>query len=231
MAALALAAVWLVTLPDDAPGVYQASLAIWAVFLIDYLVRLALAPDRRRFARQNIPDLIAILPFDLISGEDAFGLGRAFRLARFVRLLRAGTVLWRVSDNVRGVLYTNALGHVLLFMASVIILGGIAIMAVEPEIDTLGHGIWWSLVTATTVGYGDIAPKTMLGRIVAAVLMILGITAFGMVTATMATYFMRRPGSVNPHVQHIVAQLVRWDELSPEERRRLSAMLQALADE
>jgi voltage-gated potassium channel len=231
MAVLALAAVWLVGLPDDQPGVYLAGAAIWAVFLIDYLIRLALAPDRRRFVRHNIPDLIAVLPLDLITGEDALGLGRAFRLARLVRLLRAATVLWRVSANIRGVLGTNALGHVLVFMASVVILGGLAIMLVEPEIETFADGIWWSLVTATTVGYGDISPKTGLGRIVAAILMVLGVTAFGMVTATMATYFMRRPRSANPQVERIVDELERWNELSREERRRLAGMLQAAADE
>lgn len=201
------------------------------MFVIGYAIRLGLASNRREFVRQNTPDLIAILPFDLISGEDAFGLGRALRLARFVRLFRAGAVLWRVSVNVRGVLRTNALGYVLVFLASVIIVGGIAIMLAEPEIETLGDGIWWSPVTATTVGYGDIAPKTTLGRIVASILMILGITAFGMVTATMATYFMRRPRSTNPHVEHLITQLERWDQLSPEERRRLSATLQATAYE
>jgi voltage-gated potassium channel len=120
---------------------------------------------------------------------------------------------------------------VLVFMASVVILGGLAIMLVETEIETFADGIWWSLVTATTVGYGDISPKTGLGRIVAAILMVLGVTAFGMVTATMATYFMRRPRSANPQVERIVDELERWNELSREERRRLAGMLQAAADE
>lgn len=232
MAALALAVVWLVTQPEDVPWVRFANLTVWFLFSADYLIRLALARDRWRFVRRNIPDLIASLPVDLIApGDDAFELLRLFRLARFVRLVRAGAVLWRVSANVRGVLEANGLGYVLLFLGTVIVLGGIAIAAIEPEIDSLPDGIWWSLVTATTVGYGDIAPKTPLGRLVAAVLMVLGISTFGMVTSAMTTFFLRRQRSADPHVTHVIAQLERWDDLSPAERRRLAAILGTLADE
>jgi voltage-gated potassium channel len=238
MAVLALAVIWLVTLPDEEPNVHRANLAIWFVFTVDYVVRLAFAPDRRRFIRENIPDLIAIIPFDFISGDSEFELSRLFRLARFVRLIRlmrAGVILWRASQSLRGILKTNGLGYVLLFTVSIVVLGGVGLWLAEPEIGTIGDGIWWGLVTATTIGYGDIAPKTLAGRLIAAVLMIVGIGTIGMLTGSIATFFLgqqqeKNRERQNPHLAHVIAQVDRWDALTRVERRQLAAVLAALAE-
>lgn len=223
MAFLAVTVIWLLTLPDEG-WIRVANLVIWAIFVVDYGVRLALASDRRRFVRQNIPDLIAIMPLDYL---------RVFRLARLVRVVRAATVLWRVSKDVRGIVGTNGLGYVLLVTFFLVVTGGIAIWVLEPGIDTLGDGIWWSIVTITTVGYGDISPASPLGRVVAVLLMIAGIGTVGMITGSIATYFigLGQQETSNSHVRHIQAQLKRWDATSPEERRQLAALLMTLAKE
>jgi voltage-gated potassium channel len=231
LASLALVVIWLISQPEGEPWVYRANLGIWFVFSADYLTRLVIARDRRRFVRLNIPDLLASLPIDLLVPDgESFEAVRLLRLVRFVRLLRAGAVLWRVTANVGGVLRANGLGQVLIFLAGMIIVGGIAAAAVEPEIATVPDGVWWALVTAATVGYGDIAPKTGTGRIVAAVLMVLGITTFGMVTAALTTHFSRRKGAGNPHVEGIIVALERWDDLSSAERRQLGTLLTSLAN-
>lgn len=225
MASLALAVVWLLTVPDEG-WTRTANLAIWAVFLIDYAVRLMLAGDRRRFVRSNIPDLIAVLPLDFLR------VARLARLARITRLLRAGSVLWRVTTDVRGVLASNGLGFVLVVTAVVILAGGSAAAIAEDDLVTFGDGLWWALVTATTVGYGDISPATPQGRAVAAVLMLVGIGTIGMLTGSIATYFLhhRVELRVNPQVEWLRSQLENWDALDPDERRRLAAMLNALAE-
>lgn len=228
---LALVAVWLITLPDELVWVEPANLAIWLIFVADYGVRLARAPARGRFVRGNVFDLVAILPLDLILRDDAFGAGRLFRLARLLRFIRAGSMLWRLTRNTQGVLKTNGLVYVLAFTTALVGLGGVAIWVLEPEIETLADGLWWSLVTATTVGYGDISPKTPLGRLVAGVLMVVGISSFGMLTAAMATFFLRRQRPANPHIEVIVTELERWEELSPGERRRVASTLQSLSKE
>lgn len=204
----------------------DCNLAIWAVFLIDYAVRLMLAGDRRRFVRSNIPDLIAILPLDFLR------VARLARLARITRLLRAGSVLWRVTTDVRGVLASNGLGFVLVVTAVVILAGGSAAAIAEDDLVTFGDGLWWALVTATTVGYGDISPATPQGRAVAAVLMLVGIGTIGMLTGSIATYFLhhRVEPRANPQVEWLRSQLENWDAFDPDERRRLAAMLNALAE-
>jgi voltage-gated potassium channel len=224
MVLLALVVVWLLTVPD-AGWARAANLTIWAIFVIDYGVRLAVAGDRRHFVRSNIPDLIAILPLDFLR------VARVARLARLTRLLRAGTVLWRVTRDVRGVLGTNGLGYVVLATAALVVGGGLAAWGVEERLGSFGDGLWWALVTATTVGYGDISPVTPQGRAVATVLMLVGIGTLGMITGSIATYFLgqNREQPTNPQVEWLRDQLAGWDALRADERRRLAAMLAGLA--
>jgi voltage-gated potassium channel len=229
LAGLALTVVWLFTLPDEA-WITQANVAIWAVFFLDYVIRLAYATDRRQFVLKNVPDLVAALPVDLLLGQDIFGLGRLARLVLIFRLLRAVSVLWRVSRSVRDILQTNQLGYVMLFISGLVVVGGIGIWLVEPEIGSIGDGVWWSLVTAATVGYGDIAPKTLPGRIVAAVMMIIGISTFGLVTSTVTTYFLQQQKPANPHLAAIVVQLQHWESLTSAERHQAACLLKSLAE-
>lgn len=77
--------------------------------------------------------------------------------------------------------------HLILFWVLVLVLASAAgISVVEPDISLL-NGIWWSIVTLTTVGYGDISPTSTAGRIIAVVIMFFGIGLLGMLSATLAT--------------------------------------------
>lgn len=224
MAALAIVVVVLLALPNDQLRVVD--IGIYAVFVVDYVTRLVMSGDRRQFVRTRVADLIAIVP------ADVFRAARLARLARLTRLMRGWAVLWRSSRHVRGILETNGLGWVLALSVGLVVAGGMAAWIVEPEIDSLVDGLWWSLVTATTVGYGDISPQSGLGRLVAAVLMVVGIGAIGLLTATFATYFIEdRRTSQHPHVEFVRRELERWDNLSPRDRRNLIALLGSLTDD
>jgi voltage-gated potassium channel len=225
MVTLAVAVIVLLTLPNRG-WIRVANLTVWALFVIDYGVRLAGSGDRRTFVRTRVADLIAILP------ADAFRVARLARLARLVRLLRSWAVLWRSSRHIRGILQTNGLGWVLALSAGLVVAGGMAAWTVEPQIDTIVDGLWWSLVTVTTVGYGDISPQSGLGRVVAAVLMIVGIGAVGLLTATFATYFIvDHRADQHPHIEFVRSELERWDALSPWERRNLAEFLLTLCED
>lgn len=224
MVALAVAVV--VLLPfDDSGWVRIANLTVWGVFVVDYFARLALSTDRRGFVRRNVIDLLAIMPADF------FRALRVLRLARLLRVLRAGVVLVRVTRDIRGVAGTNGLGWVLVVSLMTVVGGGVAAWLIEPTITTLPDGLWWSTVTATTVGYGDLSPEHPVARVMAVVLMLVGIGTIGMLTGSIATYFLGgdEDGAADPDVEHVRTRLAAWGELSSEEREQLAAMLSVLA--
>ncbi len=77
-----------------------------------------------------------------------------------------------------------------------IIISALVISYVEKM--NYSDSLWWAFVTATTVGYGDISPKTHIGRFVAIFLMLIGIGTFGMITGTIATYFLNKQNDIAP---------------------------------
>lgn len=223
---VALAIVVVVLLPfEDTGWVRVANLTVWGIFVLDYFTRLALSTDRRGFVRRNVIDLLAIMPADF------FRALRALRVARLLRVMRAGVILARVTRDVRGVTGTNGLGWVLVVSLLTVLGGGVAAWMIEPTITTLPDGLWWSTVTATTVGYGDLSPEHPLARGMAVVLMLVGIGTIGMLTGSIATYFLGggEAGAADPDVEHVRARLAAWGELSVEEREGLVGMLSALA--
>lgn len=223
MAGLAILSIVLAFRPEST-ATQWAIRAIWGVFVVEYLVRLGRASRRRRFVADNLPDLIAVLPLDFLR------VARVLRLVRFLRVLRGMEVLWRVSATGRGILRTNGVAYALVIALSLVLLGGAVIRSVEPAIGSYGDGVWWGLVTMTTVGYGDIAPKSTAGRVTATVLMLVGIGVLGLVTASMATYFLGHRRSKDSSVRHVQDQLAWWDEMTPDERVRLARLLLALSE-
>jgi voltage-gated potassium channel len=172
--------------------------SVLVIFTVDYLTRLFLSKDKKQFLLRNIPDLVAIIPFDNIFRLAR--LARIARLVRLIRLLRAGLILRRFSATLFGILETNGLKYLIIVTVIIIILGSLGIQYLEKDIGNIknfGDALWWSLVTTTTVGYGDISPSTSGGRILAAFLMIFGIGFLGMITASIATYFVERLNSCN----------------------------------
>ncbi|GAA2117759.1 potassium channel family protein [Streptomyces synnematoformans] len=155
-----------------------ATWVVWAVFAADYAVRLRLAEDRWRFVRTHVLDLCAVL----------LPLVRPLRLLQLVSALLLTGRLATAAAQVR--LTTYVAGSVLVLW----LFGALAVLEVErgqpdANIQTLGDAVWWAFTTMTTVGYGDLAPTTGLGRTLAIGLMVSGIALLGLVTANIAAWF------------------------------------------
>jgi voltage-gated potassium channel len=173
-----------VGLPREAEvGLNLVIAGIWAVFAVDYVVRLALAADKGAYFRATLIDLLSVLvpvfrPFLLLS--------RLKDVPYFRR--HSGT-------SVRLRLVIHAALFVVLFVYSI----SLAVLAAErgapgANIETFGDSIWWACVTIATVGYGDVYPVTGLGRVLAVVLMFGGVAIVGVATATIVSYLNERIG-------------------------------------
>lgn len=150
---------------------------VWIGFGLDYIARFALAKDKWYFFTHNIVDLLSV----------ALPILRPLRLLRLVALL---SVLNRIgTGSLRGRVVTYAVGGT----ALLVFVGALAVTDAERNapgagITTFLDGLWWALVTLTTVGYGDEAPVTHTGRLIAVALMLGGIALLGIVTATLSSY-------------------------------------------
>ena len=94
-------------------------------------------------------------------------------------------------------LHLKTAGSATAVLVVVMLVGSYAVVAAEDgapraNLTTYPRALWWSIETATTVGYGDFYPVTFWGRFVASVLMVVGITTYGLVTAALATWFVNR---------------------------------------
>ena len=146
---------------------------IWVFFAVDLSVRVWLAENRRRFLLAHWAEvLIVIVP--------------VFRPLRLLRLL---LLMPRISE----ILKRRAVGGSLAAALIAIVLATIAVALIEQsgggQIGDWGTALWWALATITTVGYGDVVPVTLVGRVIGSLLMIVGIGVFGVLTANVAAWF------------------------------------------
>ena len=109
-------------------------------------------------------------------------------------------------------LHLKAAGGATVVLAVVMLIGSWAVVDVEDgvrhaNLRTYPQALWWSIETATTVGYGDFYPVTLGGRLIGAVMMVVGITTYGMVTAALATWFVGREQKRRHHLAHAAREL------------------------
>lgn len=206
--ALLFAVAYAVPIVDDSAGHSLTAVCtvvewvVWGAFAADYVARLALSDRRKEFVRKHWLDLLAVVVPIL----------QPLRLLRLVATLLLVGRRARMADQIR--LTTYVAGAVV----GLLMFGSLAVLSVErdaPEgnIRTLGDALWWSFTTMTTVGYGDHAPTTGLGRMIAVGLMLSGIALLGVVTANIAAWF-----------------LARFEKDDVEERRQTEA-IEALTEE
>jgi voltage-gated potassium channel len=149
----------------------------WALFGIDYVIRISIADPRGRYFLRNIADLVIL----------ALPALRPLRLLRLLILLKM--LNRRASDSLRGrvAIYAGASAIVVVFCAS------LAILDAErghrgSNINSFADALWWAATTVVTVGYGDRYPVTAEGRLIAVALMLAGIALLGVITASIATW-------------------------------------------
>ena len=186
---LVLAAVLpLIMAPGDERTILAAAVNIvaWIVFLVDFIMH-----ERRLrsylstwLGRFDLLVVILTAPWFIFFGPSNAGFVQVIRLARVARLVMAGTGARRLFAR---------LGRVAVVAVAVVVLGAAvayhAEHATNPGFATFGDALWWGIVTLTTVGYGDIVPKTTTGRLAGVMIMMTGVGVLGVLAGSLASFF------------------------------------------
>ncbi|WP_143461708.1 ion transporter [Levilactobacillus enshiensis] len=197
---------------------------ILAAFTVDYVVRFARSKQKWVFFRHNIFDLLAIIPLSTIFSFFRLArITRLFRLVRLFRFIRLIGFIGKLRQTLKRFLRTN--GFIYLIWACMAILILAATLYSYAEHVSWGEALWWAIATATTVGYGDVAPHTTVGKVAATLLMLVGIGFIGALTSTITTYFANRGKS--SEYQRVTQQLTAIEKQNQELRDLLRSTRQS----
>lgn len=161
-------------------------LVIWFVFVADLLFRFVLTEPKKGFVRRNWLDIITVvLP--------------QFRALRALRAFAGNGIL----SKGKGVFSGKAVFSAVTGTVIVVWVGSLMVLDAErgaqgATITSFGDSIWWAMETITTVGYGDMVPVTPFGRFLATLVMFIGISLVGVISASLAATLVKQNPSAQP---------------------------------
>ena len=174
----------------------------WTMFLVEFVVMMWVVPRKRDWLRSHVIDVVVVFltpPFVPAAWQAA----RGFRLIRLLRLVRV--------FSIRRLLSLDGIKYAALIAALTVLIGGAAFASIEKTSHghplTTWDGTWWAVTTVTTVGYGDISPTTDGGRIIAMMIMLVGIGFVALLTAFIADRFIHEQKTTEAKEDLILAEL------------------------
>lgn len=175
------------------PLLTRLGLVIWALFVLDFAVKLTVAPSKLQFLRRNWLGAVSLM-LPALRMIRLLRVLRAARAVRGLRLLRLLTSLNRGTRSLGAALRRRGFGYVLLSTVLVLVGGAAGMSAFEPELQDFGTALWWTAMILVTMG-SDFWPRSAEGRLLCLGLSVYGFTIFGYVTATLATFFVAADGT------------------------------------
>jgi voltage-gated potassium channel len=188
---LAVLVVPVVFMEESDPGATARTIAaignwiIWLGFTAELVFVLTVAPRKRAAVRAHWLDVaIVVLTVPVLPAALA-----TLRLVRLLRLARLAALGARAVTAERLLVSRQNFRFIALVTAFIVVVAGAAISYADTEVENPWRGVWWAITTVTTVGYGDVVPTTVAGRIIASILMLVGIGFLSLLTAAIAARF------------------------------------------
>lgn len=191
------------------------------IFAIDYFTRLYLAKDKKKFFKENIFDLLSIIPVS--ASFNFFRLARLSRLAVVFRLVR----LVGLTGKLNRLLQISGLVYIIYISIAILIIS--AAMYSVSEHVSYDQSLWWAIATATTIGYGDISPHTPLGKFAAILLMIIGICFIGVLTSSLTNFFIR--DHTNDRMETVLKKLNQLEQSNRDLQKEVHELLDRQKDQ
>ena len=216
---------------------YYIDTIVRLIFIGDYFTRLVISKRKKEFIKKNIIDLFSIFSIKFyISILGAMILPNVvnpsycIKIIKFIMLVICAIKFKiRIKDEIG----KNRLNFLLVISTIFIVIGAVLISFIEGM--PLEDALWWSFVTFTTVGYGDILLKTQLGRAIAVLLMIIGIGIIGVITTSLTLSIIggrkRFKRTYKDRViDDVKSMLDNYDELTLEDIDNITKILKSLKD-
>ena len=168
---------------------------LWVFFVIDLVFRFTVSPVKKHFFRNNLVDTITVVV-------------PQFRALRALRAFTGSGIISKKTGLISGGgITTGLLAALIVVWAGSLMVLNAERGATNAEIKTPGEAVWWGFETVTTVGYGDFVPVTWNGRFLAVLVMLVGISVLGVVTASLSAALVKRAHEGPDKVDEVLAEL------------------------
>lgn len=165
--------------------IHRLDFWICMIFIAEFSVRTWKEENKRQYLRMHWLEIPGMIPFTV------FNISKTFRILRLFRLVRVFSLTKRFSRLFQKRFIKNELQYTALIVLVILVFSSYGIFfserLVNPDINNVGDAVWWSVVTITTVGYGDKVPLTPLGKVIGVILMFTGIGIIGVLSGTIAS--------------------------------------------
>lgn len=179
-------------------------IVLWSFFVFETLLLTILVDNKWHYLASNWLNCLIIFIGIPSLWSDHFYVGalRSLRLIIMVGLLAS------LSRTIYRSLVARRMLITVIVVFFFVITAGILMATIDPSVGSAWDGVWWAWVTITTVGYGDVVPSSTPGRILAMVLIFIGIGLFSLITANFAALFVaRQQGKIESKESHILHEI------------------------
>lgn len=217
---------------------YYIDNIVRAIFICDYIVRFVISNSKREFIESNVIDLLSIIPLigyiKLATIINLVYIIKPNIIIKIFKIIMLAIFFIKFKIKTKEEIRSNRVYYLIIISTTIIVVGAVIISLIEGI--SLGDALWWSFVTFTTVGYGDVVLKTQLGRSIAVIIMVFGVGFIGITSTAIALRVLnggkkdKNTSYKNKVLEGIKLMLDNYDSLSNDDIDDIVKILKSLRD-